>query len=67
MDPDVAGNAQLRNRFLHLLDSLPQADAFKAAGHGDVALQILAADFRLARLLFDSARAFPRLPFFPWN
>jgi hypothetical protein len=38
---------------LHLLDSLPQADAFEAAGDRDIALQVLAADLRLAGLLLN--------------
>ncbi len=41
-------HVQVAHRLLHRLHAFAEADAFEAAGDGDVALQIFAADFGLA-------------------
>ena len=55
------------DRLLHRLHALAEADAFETAGHRDVPLQILAADFGLAGFDPEIAPPNPASRFFRWK
>ncbi len=53
MDPHTGRNVQRGDCGLHALDAGAEVDAFEAAGDGDVALQVFAANLLFAGGVLD--------------